>query len=71
MKNEHYNIFMGTYIFLNGLATGNLISLVRQMNETGTDNNTIGAAILSAGAAIYTAKRAIDVYRDKQNHNQK
>lgn len=71
MKNKHYNAFIGTYLILNGMAVGNLISLIRQMNTTGTNNTTIGATVLTAGAAIYTAKRAIEVYRDQQNHNQK
>lgn len=60
------------YIILNGVSTGGIIRTGRDIATNGTDNDSIIALLLYLGCTIYTAQRAIELYKkihknDKNN----
>lgn len=60
------------YIILNGVSTGGIIRTGRDIATNGTDDNSVIALLLYLGCTIYTAQRAIQVYKhinknDKNN----
>jgi len=71
MNNTNYHFFMTTYVLLNGMATGHLINLAHEIRDNVFTTDMAISVALTAGAALYTAKRIRDVWRDQQNQNQK
>ena len=67
MNNTNYHFFMTTYVLLNG----HLINLAREIRDNVFTTDMAISVALTAGAALYTAKRIRDVWRDQQNQNQK
>lgn len=71
-NNNFGELFLLTYIMLNGVSTGGVIRTGRDIATNGADSNAIIALMLYLGCTIYTAQRAIQVYKhihknDKNN----
>lgn len=60
------------FITLNGISTGNVIRTGHDIATNGADSNTIIALMLYLGCTIYTAQRAIEIYKKiHKNDNDK
>lgn len=60
------------YITLNGFSLGSMVRIGRGIADNGADKNSIIALLMYLGCTIYTAQRAIQVYKhihknDKNN----
>lgn len=61
--------FLLLYIVLNGISTGNLIQVGRDIINNPGDDDMILTGMLWLLCTIYTADRAIRVYRDIYKNN--
>lgn len=64
-------LFLLTYIMLNGVSTGGVIRTGRDIATNGADSNAIIALMLYLGCTIYTAQRAYEVYKKIHNNDDK
>jgi len=67
-KQNIYEFFLLGYITINGIATGNLISLIKNIIKDETDDYTPIALLLYLGLFVHTGKRIYDIYKNKQNN---
>ena len=65
------HVFLLIFIALNGISTGQLIRTGRHIIDNGADGNHLVAALLSLGCTIYTAQRAIELYKKIYNDKDK
>ena len=65
------HVFLLMFIALNGFSTGQLIRTGWHTIDNGADGNNLVAALLYLGCTIYTAKRAMEIYKKIYNDKDK
>ncbi len=70
-NNISKHIFLLIFIAMNALSTSNLIRTGHDITKGATDKNQIVGLMLWLGCTIYTAMRAIEIYKDIYNNQDK
>ncbi len=69
--NNGFNLFLLTYITINGIATGQVIARVTDMVKNGYDRQTTILILLWLLSVVYSAQRIYEINRDHRNRNNK
>lgn len=67
-KQNIYDFFLLAYITINGIATGNLIRLTKNIIKDETGDYTPIKLLLYLGLFVHTGTRIYDIYKNKQNN---
>ena len=70
-NNFNNKVFLLMYIMLNAMSTSGLIRSGYDIANGATDKNYIIGALMWLGCTVYTAQRAIELYKKIYNNQDK
>ena len=67
--NNGFNLFLLTYITINGIATGQVIARVTDMVKNGYDRQTTILMLLWLLSVVYSAQRIYEIHQERKNRD--
>ena len=67
--NNGFNLFLLTYITINGIATGQVIARVTDMVKNGYDRQTTLLMLLWLLSVVYSAQRIYEIHQERKNRD--